>query len=91
MLSFAIADVNVVSAGLNRDFRITQIHEEIAGPKGFDPLACGSEDRRDILTTLRAHLATILDKPILYIKWTVSFRKSNQVPLMIYRYEQWVR
>ena len=26
----------------------------LAGPKGFDPLTCGSEDRRDILTTLRA-------------------------------------
>ena len=26
----------------------------MAGPKGFDPLTCGSEDRRDILTTLRA-------------------------------------
>jgi hypothetical protein len=25
-----------------------------AGPKGFGPLICGSEDRRDILTTLRA-------------------------------------
>lgn len=25
-----------------------------AGPEGFDPTTCGSEDRRDILTTLRA-------------------------------------
>jgi hypothetical protein len=31
----------------------------LAGPKGFDPLACGSEDRRDILTTLRAPLIFI--------------------------------
>jgi hypothetical protein len=27
------------------------------GPRGFDPLTCGSEDRRDILTTLRAQQA----------------------------------
>lgn len=27
---------------------------EMAGPEGFDPTTCGSEDRRDILTTLRA-------------------------------------
>jgi hypothetical protein len=26
----------------------------MAGPEGFDPTTCGSEDRRDILTTLRA-------------------------------------
>jgi hypothetical protein len=27
------------------------------GPRGFDPLTCGSEDRRDIRTTLRAQQA----------------------------------
>ena len=27
-----------------------------AGPVGFDPMTCGSEDRRDILTTLRTLL-----------------------------------
>lgn len=26
------------------------------GPVGFDPMTCGSEDRRDILTTLRTLL-----------------------------------
>src|SRR6187431_1724808 len=26
------------------------------GPVGFDPMTCGSEDRRDILTTLRTPL-----------------------------------
>jgi hypothetical protein len=31
-----------------------QEKDEMAGPEGFDPTTCGSEDRRDILTTLRA-------------------------------------
>ena len=29
------------------------------GPVGFDPMTCGSEDRRDILTTLRTPLGCI--------------------------------
>ena len=36
---------------------------DLAGPEGFDPTACGSEDRRDILTTLRAP-ALLIGSPI---------------------------
>ncbi len=36
----------------------------IAGPMGFDPTTCGSEDRRDILTTLRAQVRFVETRPI---------------------------
>ena len=31
-----------------------------AGPMGFDPTVCGSEDRRDVLTTLRTLLVMFI-------------------------------
>jgi hypothetical protein len=36
----------------------------ITGPMGFDPTTCGSEDRRDILTTLRAQVRFVETSPI---------------------------
>jgi hypothetical protein len=30
-----------------------------AGPMGFDPMICGSEDRRDVLATLRARIGLL--------------------------------
>ena len=57
-------NTNAVSADTNANIRNAEnviityaVSEQMAGPKGFDPLTCGSEDRRDVLTTLRAPAA----------------------------------
>ena len=50
-----------------------------AGPEGFDPTTCGSEDRRDILATLRA---LSCNKGSHYIK---PDRNSNQAQSPITR------
>jgi hypothetical protein len=43
------------------------------GPVGFDPMTCGSEDRRDILTTLRTLLFfCILPRQLYNLSWLVD-------------------
>lgn len=50
------------------------------GPKGFDPLACGSEDRRDILATLRAHASVELVNPYINKSYNcVSIAKLSHI------------
>jgi hypothetical protein len=50
-----------------------------AGPEGFDPSTCGSEDRRDILTTLRA-----LPRDVFRI-WSISIELLILIVNLLYR------